>query len=104
MATDGIKIINGDLARDTYEQIMDLYDSDASIETIRKEIPFVKNDYRTDTGFYHEIFVTSYILAFWEIGEMTEEILEQVNQVIELKVGVIEYLIYFSNKQFRFLN
>jgi len=91
MATDGIKIIDGDLARDTYEQIMDLYDSDASIEAIRKEIPFVKDDYRTETDFYHEIFVTSYALAFWEIGEMTEEILEEVNRVIELKVGVIAW-------------
>lgn len=25
MATDGVKIIDGDLARDTYYQIMDLY-------------------------------------------------------------------------------
>jgi hypothetical protein len=91
MATDGIKIIDGDLARDTYAQIMDLYDSGASIETIRKEIPFVKDDYGTDTDFYHEIFVTSYALAFWEIGEMTEEILDEVNRVIELKVGVIEW-------------
>lgn len=91
MATDGIKIIDGDLARDTYEQIMDLYDSDASIETIRKEIPFIKDDYGTDTDFYHEIFVTSYALALWEIGEMTEEILEEVNRVIELKVGVITW-------------
>lgn len=88
MATDGIKIIDGDLARDTYEQIMDLYDSDASIETIKKEIPFIKEDYGTDNDFYHEIFVTSYALAFWEIGEITEEILAEVKQVIELKAGV----------------
>lgn len=39
MATDGVKIIDGDLARDTYDQIMDLYDSDADIEIIRKEVP-----------------------------------------------------------------
>ncbi|TDO70418.1 hypothetical protein EV143_11138 [Flavobacterium chryseum] len=88
MATDGIKIIDGDLARDTYEQIMDLYDSDASIETIRKELPFLKDDYGDNSDFYHEIFVTSYALAFWEIGEITEEILAEVKQVIELKAGV----------------
>jgi hypothetical protein len=88
MATDGIKIIDGDLARDTYDQIMDLYDSDANIETIRKEVPFVKDDYGPDTDFYHEIFVTSYALAFWEIGEITDEILNEVKRVIDLKAGV----------------
>ncbi|MEN2487768.1 hypothetical protein AAYQ05_08190 [Flavobacterium sp. B11] len=88
MATDGVKIIDGDLARDTYELIMDLYDSDATIETIKKEIPFIIEDYGDDTDFYHEIFVTSYALAFWEIGELTEEILEEVKRVIEIKAGV----------------
>jgi hypothetical protein len=88
MATDGIKIIDGDLARDTYDQIMELYDSEASIETIRKEIPFVKVDYGVDTDFYYEIFVTAYALAFWEIGELTEEILEEVKRVIEGKAGL----------------
>lgn len=88
MATDGVKIIDGDLARDTYESIMDLYDSNATIETIKNEIPFFIEDYREKTDFYHEIFVTSYALAFWEIGELTEEILEEVKRVIELKAGV----------------
>lgn len=88
MATDGIKIIDGDLARDTYDQIMDLYDSDANIETIKKEVPFVKDDYGIDTDFYHEIFVTAYALAFWEIGELTDAILIEVKRVIDLKAGV----------------
>lgn len=88
MATDGVKIIDGDLARDTYDQLMDLYDSDASIETIKKEIPFIKDDYGLDTDFYHEIFVTTYALAFWEIGELTDEIINEVKRVIELKAGV----------------
>jgi len=88
MATDGIKIIDGDLARDTYGQIMDLYDSNVSIETIIKELPFVKDDYGTDSEFYHEIFVTSYALAFWEIGELTENILEEVKRVIDTKAGL----------------
>jgi len=88
MATDGIKIIDGDLARDTYNQIMDLYDSDSSVETIKKEIPFIKDDYGLDTDFYHEIFVTTYALAFWEIGELTDEIFEEVKKAIDLKAGV----------------
>ena len=35
MATDGVKIIDGDLAHDTYEYIMELYDSGASAEIIK---------------------------------------------------------------------
>ncbi len=88
MATDGVKIIDGDLARDTYDQIMDLYDSDANIDTIRKEVPFVKDNYGPDTDFYHEIFVTAYALAFWEIGAITDDILHEVKRVIDLKAGV----------------
>ena len=34
--TDGVKIIDGDLAHDTYEYIMELYDSGASAEIIKK--------------------------------------------------------------------
>jgi hypothetical protein len=88
MATDGVKIIDGDLARDTYDQIMDLYDSDANIATIRKEVPFAKDDYGPDSDFYHEIFVTTYALAFWEIGEITDDIINEVKRVIDLKAGV----------------
>ena len=36
MATDGVKIIDGDLAYATYEHIMELYDSGASGEIIKK--------------------------------------------------------------------
>ena len=68
MATDGIKIIDGDLAHDTYWGIMDLYDSNVDIATIKTEIPFARSRYGIEEDFYHEIFVTSYALAFWEIG------------------------------------
>ena len=88
LATDGVKIIDGDLAHDTYEYIMELYDNGASAEIIKKEIPFIKEDYGDETDFYHEIFVTAYALAFWEIGELTDEILNEVKRVIELKAGV----------------
>lgn len=88
MATDGVKIIDGDLARDTYDQIMDLYDNGLSIQTIRKKIPFVQEDYGDDTDFYHEIFVTAYALAMWEIGALSDDMLKEVNRVIGLNVGV----------------
>ena len=88
MATDGVKIIDGDFAYDTYEHIMELYDNGADAEMIKKEIPFIKDDYGTNSDFYHEIFVTVYALAFWEIGELTDEILNEVKRVIALKAGV----------------
>ena len=83
MATDGPKIIDGDIAHDTYWGIMDLYDSNIDIETIQKEIPFVRHVYGIDDDFHHEVFVTSYALAFWEIGAINKDILEEVRSVID---------------------
>ena len=37
MSTDGVKIIDGDTAHDTYWGIMDLYDSGADFNTINNE-------------------------------------------------------------------
>jgi len=88
MATDGVKIIDGDLAHDTYWGIMDLYDSNVDITIIKNEIPFVRTEYGMDEDFYHEIFVTSYALAFWEIGELTDNILQEVQRVINVGAGV----------------
>jgi hypothetical protein len=88
MATDGVKILDGDLAHDTYEGIMDLYDSGASLEAIRAEMPFTREDYGLETDLYHEIFVTAYALAFWELGALTPEVLAEVTRVITLQAGV----------------
>jgi hypothetical protein len=88
MATDGVEIIDGDLARDTYGKIMDLYDSGVEIDTIKREVPFVQEEYGPDTDFYHEIFVTTYALAFWEIGEITSHMLDEVKRVIAFGAGV----------------
>lgn len=88
MATDGVKIIDGDLAHDTYWGIMDLYDSNVDIATIKNANPFVRSDYGMEEDFYHEIFVTSYALAFWEIGELTDDILQEVQTVIKVGAGV----------------
>lgn len=95
MATDGVKIINGDLAHDTYWGIMDLYDNNAAIKTIKEQFPLIKDAYLDKEDFYHEIFVTAYALAFWEIGQMSDEILNEVKSVIEkgacVKVWTEEY-------------
>jgi hypothetical protein len=81
MATDGVKIIDGDTAHDTYWGIMDLYDNGATVETIRTQIPFPQPDFYDD--FDYEIYTTVYALAFWEIGFITEEIIQEVKKVIE---------------------
>jgi hypothetical protein len=80
MSTDGVKIIDGDTAHDTYWGIMDLYDSGASIEIIREKIPFPQPDYYDD--FDYEVYTTAYALAVWEIGHITDEILQEVKRVI----------------------
>jgi hypothetical protein len=80
MSTDGVKIIDGDTAYDTYNGIMDLYDSGATIETIREKIPFPQADYYDD--FDYEVYTTAYALAVWEIGHITDDILEEVKRVI----------------------
>ncbi|WP_163401446.1 hypothetical protein [Flavobacterium fluviatile] len=93
MATDGVKIIDGDTAHDTYWGIMDLYDSEANFETISKEFPLIQADYFDD--FDNEIYVTSCALALWEIGQMTEEKLTYVKSIIDkgacVKIWTEEY-------------
>ena len=89
MATDGVKIIDGDTAHDTYWGIMDLYDSQADFETIEKEFPLYQRDYFDD--FDNEIYVTSCALALWEIGQMTESKLDFVKFVIEKGACVKEW-------------
>lgn len=66
MATDGVKIIDGDLAHDTYEYIMELYDNGASAEIIKKEIPFIKKIMEMK-----RIFITKFLLQLtpWHFGK-----------------------------------
>lgn len=89
MATDGVKIIDGDTAHDTYWGIMDLYDNGATIETIREKMPFPESDSFDD--FEYEIYTTAYALAFWEIGFITDDIIEEVQKVIEKGACVEEW-------------
>lgn len=89
MATDGVKIVDGDTAHDTYWGIMDLYDSGAEIETINNEFPLIETDYFDD--FDNEIYVTSCALALWEIGQMTDERLSYIKVIIEKGACIKEW-------------
>lgn len=95
MATDGVKIIDGDTAHDTYWGILDLFDSGANIETIRNRIPFPQPEEEYYDDFDYEIYTTAYALAMWEIGHMTDDVLEEVKKVIQkgacVKVWTEEY-------------
>jgi hypothetical protein len=92
MATDGVKIIDGDRAHDTYWGIMDLYDSDVDFEVIENEYPLIQPDFIDE--FDNEIYVTSCALAVWEIGRMTEERLQYVKSIIDKGACVLEWSKY----------
>jgi hypothetical protein len=97
MATDGVKIIDGDTAYDTYWGIMDLYDNGATVETIRATIPFPQPDFYDD--FDCEIYTTAYALAFWEIGFITDDIIQEVKKVIETGACVKEWTEEYDAKE-----
>jgi hypothetical protein len=88
MATDGVKIIDGDDAHDLYWGIMNLYDSGADIQAIREKYPIGPAYYDFD----YEIHITAYALAFWEIGAITHELLQEVRVTIDKGVGVAEWM------------
>lgn len=90
MATDGVKIIDGDTAHDTYWGIMDLYDSGCDLADIERKYPLDNGDDSYD-DFDDEIYVTSCGLAYWEIGLMTPSRLEFIRAVIDKGAGVEEW-------------
>jgi hypothetical protein len=80
MATDGVKIIDGDLAHDVYHTFMDLYDAGESTETIKATVEQLRVD---NDDVDDEIFITAYALALWEIGQLNEKTLSQVAFAIQ---------------------
>ena len=97
MATDGVKIIDGDTAHDIYWGIMNLYDNGATVETIRNKFPFPQADIYDD--FDYEIYTTAYALAFWEIGFITNDIINEVKSVIEKGACVKTWAEEFDAKE-----
>jgi hypothetical protein len=89
MATDGVKIIDGDTAHDTYWGIMDLYDNDADFELIKKEFPLIQNDYADN--FDNEVYVTSCGLAYWELGILSTNDRQFINEVVDKGATIAEW-------------
>ncbi len=88
MATDGPKIIHGDLANDIYWGFMDMYDGGVDIVAIKERYPIDVNYY---DDFEYEIFITAYALALWEVGALSEDILDRVKTTIDKGVGEISW-------------
>ena len=84
MATDGVKIIDGDLATDTYGTFMEMYDAGASIQEIKTAVeqPLDKED-----GFDYEIYITVYALALWQTGQLTPDVRAEVDEAIARGAG-----------------
>jgi len=89
MATNGVKIIDGDTAYDAYQGILDLYDDGEPLETIHARYPFSDDDDLDD--FEYEVYVTACALAFWEIGAMTESMVDEVKKVIAKGASVRDW-------------
>jgi len=81
MATDGVKIIDGDLAHDTYTTIVGKYEEGTDFELIRKA---VLSDKELLDEFDYEILITSYALGLWEIGQLDLDTMTEVRKVISI--------------------
>ena len=93
MATDGVKIIDGDLAHDVYGTFMDLYDAGESIEAIKTVVEQLQTD---NDDVDDEIFITAYALALWEIGQLNEKTLAKVASAIKQN-AFVNYLTQSEN-------
>jgi hypothetical protein len=92
MATDGVKIIDGDLAFDTYSTFFEMYNKGASIETLIGKYEEDKCAYAHELlAEDYEICITAYALAFWEIGALTADMFKEVEAVIAKQATVKDW-------------
>jgi hypothetical protein len=84
MATDGVRIINSDLAEDLYAHFMNSFQKGRNVNQLNNQFLYSKAQFSENTKEY-EICVTVYGLAFWEIGALTEITLQEVETVINKK-------------------
>ena len=81
MAIDGVKIIDSDSAYDVYNPIMEMYHKGESVENIRQKINDFEDCFVYD-DLEHEIFITAYALAMWEIGALTDEQKQKTRDIV----------------------
>lgn len=97
MAIDGIKIIDSDLAHDVYNEFIDLFDANVHIDEIRKKMDTWRQEELDDVE--REIFITSYALALWETGNLTEEIYNEVKREVAKGAGPKMFLEEFGERE-----
>jgi hypothetical protein len=97
MAIDGVKIIDSDLAHDVYNEFMDLYDANVEIDKIKEKIETWRSEVVDDVEL--EIFITSYALALWETGNLTEEIYDEVTNNVSKGAGPKMFLEEMNEKE-----
>lgn len=97
MATDGVKIIDSDTAHDIYSTFMDMYDEGVSIDILNRKYGDDKKLFFDDDEEY-EICITTYALAFWEIGKLTSKMLQEVEKTIAKKATVAGWTIEGGEK------
>jgi hypothetical protein len=90
MAIDGTKIIDSDTAHDIYNEFVDLYDAGVDVVEIKNKIEMWRNDVFDEAEF--EIFITTYALALWETGNLSEEISHEARKTIAVGAGVKMWL------------
>lgn len=86
MAIDDVQILASDTAQDTYNLLMDLYDAGLEIDELQLRLEEYREHYEDPT--LYEIWISTYALGLWEIGELTEEILAELRLAIREGAGV----------------
>ncbi len=81
MSIDGAGMLESDLAHDVYNEILDLYDADASVERIKEQVALYEAE--IDTAQDSEIYLAASAKAFWEIGHLDRKLLERLHLLVE---------------------
>lgn len=82
MGVFGIKILENDLALDTYGHFFDLYDADTTLEEIKKVFELERRELLEDPDDY-EHFICAYALASWEVDSLNLEIKKEVKKIVD---------------------
>jgi len=81
MSIDGPGIIASDLAHDTYNEILDLYDADLPIDEIRSRIASCERELQDEMEL--EIYLAASAKAFWEIGHLKQSHIDRLAHLVD---------------------
>lgn len=84
------------MAHDIYSRFMDMYDHGATIDVLKQAYENGKQESYDD--WEYEIYVTVHALAFWETGQITTDLLKEVEEVIEKKASVNNWIMECGEK------